>query len=233
MRPMKLPRSTFVQQLIVSLVVWVSTAVHATAQNSSLFNRDLPAKEGETANLANSSWTYQQLPPPHEIRIRDIITIRVDEKSQTTSDGEVERRKNALYDVVLKDWLVLEGLKALKPDKQSDGDQHIKGQLNQLYRAEAELKTRESVKFEIAAEVVDIRPNGNLVLEAHRTIQINDETWEYSLSGICRKEDVLPGLAVLSRDIAELRIHKRERGHVRDGYRRGWFTRWFDRWQPF
>ena len=130
-------------------------------------------------------------------------------------------------------WIHLEGLKAVKPDQQNDGDQRVQGKLNQLYRSEAELETRESLKFEIAASVADIRPNGNLVLEAHRVIRVNDETWEYSLSGICRKEDVGPGLVVFSRDIAELSVQKRERGHVRDGYRRGWFTRWFDTLQPF
>lgn len=217
----------------VTLLVIVAPSAAALAQNSSLFNRDLPAKDGRTTTLSDSSWTYRQLPPPQELKIHDIITIRVDEKAQAMSEGEVERRKNALYDAVLSDWVHLESLQALKPDAQSDGDQRIQGKLNQLYRAEAELETTEALKFEIAAEIVDIRPNGNLVLEAHRTIRLNDETWEYSLSGICRKEDIAPGMVVFSRDVAELNIHKRERGHVRDGYRRGWFTRWFDLLQPF
>ena len=217
--------------LSVALPVAVATSAHA--QNSSLFARDLPLKDGQTMSLVNTSWTYRQLPPPQEIKVHDIISIRVDEKSQTIAEGEVERRKNALYDAVLRDWLVLSGLMTVKPDPQPDGDQRVQGKLNQLFRSEAELQTREALKFHIAAHIVDIRPNGNLVFEAHRVIRVNDETWEYSLTGICRKEAIAPGFFVLSRDIAELNIHKRERGHVRDGYRRGWFQRWFDRLQPF
>ena len=68
---------------------------------------------------------------------------------------------------------------------------------------------------------------------ADETIQLNEEIWEQSLSGIVRRDDVLPNNTVLSEDIAELRIMKREVGSVRDGYRRGWFLRILDRYQPF
>ena len=61
----------------------------------------------------------------------------------------------------------------------------------------------------------------------------NDELWEAALTGIIRREDVLPNNTVLSENVAELSIFKRELGHVRDGYKRGWFTYWFDRFSPF
>jgi flagellar L-ring protein precursor FlgH len=95
------------------------------------------------------------------------------------------------------------------------------------------LETRDSLKFRIAARIVDIRPNGNLVIEAHRQIRNNEEVWQQSLTGIIRREDVLPNNTVLSEDIAELQIDKREIGHVREGYRRGWLTRFYDRYAPF
>ena len=69
--------------------------------------------------------------------------------------------------------------------------------------------------------MVDIRPNGNLVLEAHSYQQDNDEVIESSLTGLVRREDVLPNNTVFSQKIAELSVHKRETGHIRDAYRRG------------
>lgn len=183
--------------------------------------------------LHDASWTFSPPPPPQEIRLHDIVSIRVDELARMQSEGDVQQRKNTLYDAILKDWIMLDGLRWVKPAPQSDGDPRVNGQLNQLYRAQAELETRESLAFNIAAEVVDIRPNGNLVLEANKTVHVNDETWEYSLSGLCRKEDIGPGNLIQSRNILHLDIGKRERGHVRDGYRRGWFQRWFDRLHPF
>ena len=53
------------------------------------------------------------------------------------------------------------------------------------------------------------------------------------MSGIVRREDVLPNNTILSEDVAELNIEKVETGHVRDGYKRGWLLRWLDNVGPF
>jgi len=219
------------------------------AQSSSLYQREVTqAAAVQAANVARggyaprwinnnpyeqSSWTYLPIPPVREVRINDIISIRVDELSRVTSEGEMERRKNSQYDAILREWIELIGLKALKPAPQADGDPRVSGQVQQQYRAEGQLETRDSLIFNIAAKVVDLRPNGNVVLEAHRQLRINNEVWEYSLSGECRREDVNPDNTLLSRNIVDLRIDKRERGHVRDAYRRGWLQRWFDQVHPF
>jgi hypothetical protein len=100
-------------------------------------------------------------------------------------------------------------------------------------QAQMELETRDALLFRISATVVDIRPNGTFVIEARKTVRDNDELWERALTGIIRREDVLPNNTVLSENVAELSIFKRELGHVRDGYKRGWFTYWFDRFSPF
>jgi len=95
------------------------------------------------------------------------------------------------------------------------------------------MQTVESLKFEITATVQAVLPNGNLVLEAHRNLKVNEELWQVSLSGICRREDIQPGNVVLSNHVAELFIDKKELGIIRDGYRRGFVTRFLDTFSPF
>jgi flagellar L-ring protein precursor FlgH len=180
-----------------------------------------------------TSWYEIPLAPPKEVRVHDIITIRVDMGARVTSEGEVQRRKQGRYDAILNDWLVLNGLKSAKPAPQTDGDQRIQGNLNQLFRATGELETAESIKFEIGTQVAAVLPNGNLVLEAHSKKVINDEVWMISLSGVCRREDIQPGNFVLSKDIANLDIVKREYGQIRDSYKRGFVSRMLDLFSPF
>jgi flagellar L-ring protein precursor FlgH len=223
-----------------ALCGWPAIAWTQEGPNSSLYSGRLEAlttaarSQGD-APLAfpTTSWYETPLPPPKEVRVHDIITIRVDKSVRMNSDAEWQRRKNARYDALLNDWIVFKGLRAVKPAPQSDGDQRIQGNLNVQDRSQGELETTQSLKFEIAATVAAVLPNGNLVLEAHDTFQVNDERWLHSLSGVCRREDVGPGNIVLSKDLANLHVEKRELGQVRDAYKRGWLTRIVDELTPF
>ena len=182
--------------------------------------------------LNGASWTYQPAAPMRIFRKNDIVTIRVDEVTRMMAEGGAENRKLTFYQAVLNDWIRLSDFR-LRPDAQRDGDPTVAGQSNNQFRSESSVESRESMSFNIAATVVDIRPNGSLVLEARKNIRVNDNLWETALTGICRPEDIAPDNVVLSRDLIDLEILKEDRGHLRDGYKRGWFSRWFDRVQPF
>jgi flagellar L-ring protein FlgH len=223
----------FARLLPLPVILVIAVSEPAKAQTSSIFARDLPVVSRAPIQLDGGSWTY--LPPslPRQIKMYDRVTVRVDELATMIQDGEIDRRKVANYSAVLTDWIGLIGLKAIKPNAQADGDQKVAGKLNQLYRAEGGLEARESLTLNIACTVADIRPNGDLVLEGHKQIRINDDVWEVSLAGICRHQDVGPDNVILSRNIVNMKLDKRERGHVRDSYRRGWFVRWLDEFHPF
>lgn len=195
------------------------------------YGRRSPTR-GYGLSLPQSSWTYKQAPSLRTFAKNDIVTIRVDEIARVLAEGEAESRKQTEFEAILTDWIKISKGR-LRPDPQENGDPAVANETNNRFRSESIVESRESLTFNIAARVVDIRPNGNLVLEASKTFRVNDNLWETSLSGICRGSDVGPDNVVLSRDLIDLQINKQDRGHLRDGYRRGWFTRWFDRFQPF
>ena len=225
-----IPKSALIAAAIAGVKLMTPQASYA--QNSSLYKQDIPATQGKAMTLQNTSWLYQKIEPPKEIKLHDIITVVVDEKNQLISEGQIQRRRTAQYDAQLKNWIQLDGLNAQASDP-ANGLPRATGNLNVQNQAQMELETRGALLFRIAATVVDIRPNGTMVIEARRTVHNNEERWEESLTGIIRREDILPNNTILSEDIAEMSIFKRELGHVRDGYKRGWFTYWFDRFSPF
>lgn len=217
-------------------LVWGAAASAAIAQGprSSLVREDLPAPQGQGLNLQDWSFTYNPPPPPpREIHKFDLVTIRVNELERMESEARLQRRKNSSIDARLRDWLRVVGIDTVKPAPQSEGDLRIRGSNDQIYRVQGDLETSKRLDFNITATVADVRPNKTLVLEAHRQIVIDNELWEYSLTGLCRAEDIGPDNVILSRNIAEMKIQKREQGHIRDSYKRGVITRLLDRFNPF
>ncbi|QDT06201.1 Flagellar L-ring protein precursor [Rubripirellula lacrimiformis] len=182
--------------------------------------------------IDRASWTYQPAPPVRTFQKNDLVTIRVDEITSMMADGAANQRKQTLYETILTDWVKLTDFR-LRPDPQDNGDPSIAAESNRNYRAQSSLQSREALTFNIAATVVDIRPNGSLVLEARKTLRVNDNLWETSLTGICRAQDIAPDNVVLSKDLIDLEIKKEDRGHLRDGYKRGWLSRFLDRVRPF
>jgi flagellar L-ring protein precursor FlgH len=221
--------------LAVKLLIVAGAAISAArarGQNSSLFHHDLPVTGQDPLRLSSSSWLFQKSDPPAQVRMHDLITIVVDEKSAVTSSGQLDRRKTGKFDAELKNWISLRPW-SLKPSPMSNGQPKANGTLDSQYQADAQLETKDALSFRISAEVVDVRPNGNLVVEAHHRIQVNEDVWVASLRGVIRREDVLPNNTVLSQNVAELEIEKKEVGNVRDGYRRGWLVRLYDRFSIF
>ncbi len=214
---------------LAAVVILFAVASRSEAQTSSLFQTSDKRRD---FTLENYSWTYQKPVEPQPLKLHQLIRVAVDEKSVVISEGQMDRKKKGYGDLTLPNWILFKGMSVI-PDPQTAGAPHIRGEVDNKLTTQANMETRDSMKFNIMCAIVDIRPNGNLVVEGNRIIKNNRENWEYSLTGEIRPEDVLPNNEVLSANVANMRLIKREEGHVRDGYRRGWLLEWLDRYQPF
>ena len=221
-------------RLCLACGLWLAIAsmIRAEGPTSSLFHQEAPTGDDKHAlTLTNASPYFQPVKPKKELKLYDLVMIDVDEKSQVTSKGDIEAKKSSTFDAKLKDWIKLNGTSILPVQPTTAPE--VNSDLESDFKANSQLNTRDGMSFKIAATVVDIRPNQTLVLEAHRTVRNNEEVWEQSLTGIVRREDITPQNSVRSERIAELSIYKREVGHIRDAYRRGWLTKFWDSVSPW
>lgn len=201
----------------------------AAGPSSSLMNRYGPARP---MLKTNSNWILETRQEEKELRKWDIVTVVVKYSATMTSEGEIYNKKKLSGDMVLSDWVLLNGLH-LFPDPQGRGDPRVAGKVNNKNQSESTIEARDQLQFTIACHIVDIRPNGNLILEGRRSINVNEEYWDLALTAEARPEDVLPNNTILSEDLANFDVNKQQRGHVRDGYRRGWLLRIIDKFQLF
>jgi flagellar L-ring protein precursor FlgH len=176
----------------------MSRGAEAKAQSASLYGM---ADSRRPLTLADSSWMYIKVDPPREIQLNDLVTIIVDEKSQLISQAMLMRRQRANVDADLQKWIQFNGFGG-SAAPMTNGDPRIEALYNLQNQVQANLRASNGLQFRVAATVVDIRPNGNLVLEAHSHVRENSEIWDSSISGIVRREDVLPNNTVLAPRLA-------------------------------
>jgi flagellar L-ring protein precursor FlgH len=79
----------------------------------------------------------------------------------------------------------------------------------------------DKVTGQIAARVVRVQDNGNLLIEGRRSVIVNDETQIITISGIVRPDDVTGVNTVLSSQIADAEVQMVGKGVIADAQRPG------------
>jgi flagellar L-ring protein precursor FlgH len=103
---------------------------------------------------------------------------------------------------------------------------------NQL-KSKADYKDERSFEDSITVTVVDIQPNGNLVVMGTRNRNIGGDVQIIEVSGIVRPSDVSFDNTVKSEQVADFRIVSRNVGVSEPYTRPGWLGRIFDILWPF
>ena len=181
--------------------------------------------------MRDFSWIYIDSPQPREIQVHDIITILVDEKSEVTINSRFNRQRTATLKAELKEFIRINDAGNL--GNAASNQPTIDGNLQNRLQSNGGLTDQEGIRYRIAATIVDVLPNGNIVLEARKSIRSNRDLWEYSLTGVLRSQDIAQNNTAVSEDIANLRIVKRQRGKVYNSTRLPWGSRLWDMIFPF
>lgn len=164
--------------------LWVATASAALGQNPYV-------RAGANLGIA------ADLRARH---VGDILTVTVQEQTSIKNEDKVERRNNTTLAARLEAYSLSErtflsnSLPKLDVRKQQD------------FTGEAKQNSGSEVRASIAVVVVDVQPNGNLVIAGTRTVTVNDETRTLRISGLVRPLDVTPANTVGSAQVADARI---------------------------
>jgi flagellar L-ring protein precursor FlgH len=95
-------------------------------------------------------------------------------------------------------------------------------------KSKADFKDERSFKDQVSVVVIDILPNGNLVVAGTRDRQIAGEVQTIEVSGIVRPSDIAFDNTVRSEQVANFRILTRNGGISAPYTRPGWMGRIFD-----
>jgi flagellar L-ring protein precursor FlgH len=85
----------------------------------------------------------------------------------------------------------------------------------------------------VTLTVMDVLPNGNLVVSGRRMINVDRDQRELIVSGVVRPSDVNPDNTVHSRYVSELRVNYVGEGTDAKFTKPGWLSRITNRFSPF
>jgi flagellar L-ring protein FlgH len=92
---------------------------------------------------------------------------------------------------------------------------------------------QETLQATISTKVVDVLPNGNLMIEGRRNVKVNNEDQIIVLTGTVRSRDVSSDNSVSSSLIADARINYSGKGIISDRQKPGWLMNALDAVWPF
>jgi flagellar L-ring protein precursor FlgH len=161
------------------------------------------------------------------VRLHDVVSIVVSESLAASTDGQVKnsRASNASS--------ALTGLfGALKP---SNNLQNLLGQSSASgLTAQGQSTTNSSLATTFGGEVVDVLPNGMLVVQATRQLTFSQQTQLIKLRGLVRPEDVSAQNQVLSTAMTDLELEVTGKGIVNDStYRQNPLVRFIEKLAVF
>jgi len=202
-----------------------------TGQSSHVLEDGLFIHRQPPIKMSDYSSIFVEIPKVREIKVHDLIKIVVSEKSQVQVTSQGNARRNSTFKAALKEFIRIGPRGRLS--NAANNEPTIDATLTKQVQAQGRLKDKESLTFRITAMVVDVLPNGNLVLEAHKRNELSDDSWGFSLSGIVRAADIASDNTIQSEDMYNLNIRKIQGGKIYNTTRRPWGTKIFEFIWPF
>jgi flagellar L-ring protein precursor FlgH len=167
---------------------------------------------------------------PKRYAKHDLVEIIVNESSvqkftQTTDNKKdytlaAELSKFPSLKSLIEAATLEEGIGSVKPG--------VGVKSNNKYKGEGKMNRADQVTTRITATVLDVKPNGTLVLEAKESITTDREVSTMVLAGVARAEDITRSNTVQSSQLANLTIRIDHTGDVKDASEKGLIPRVLD-----
>jgi flagellar L-ring protein precursor FlgH len=186
---------------------------------------------------ADSLWTTSSL-GEHSLtadrkagRTGDILTITVQETATAfNSQQRKDSRTSSLQDSVGQ---FLFSSSASKLGTHNGELPAISLSGASSFNGGGQVNNSQTLSASAAVLVVDVLPNGNLVIEGVRLVTFAGESQYMVLHGLVRPDDIASDNTILSTNIADARVEFYSQGSLTDMQNRGWLSKLYEKFRPF
>ena len=152
--------------------------------------------------------------------VGDVLTVIISENTSASNNARTSTAKESKTDA--SGNATTGALSGLFPGMSGSVDvkNDFKGQGSSTRSA--------NFQSQLSVRVVDVLPNGNLVIEGTKTMEINNETEVVVLSGLVQPVDITADNTVYSYQLANAKFSYKGKGALSQGHRPGILVRFFN-----
>jgi flagellar L-ring protein precursor FlgH len=166
---------------------------------------------------------------PRANHIGDVITVNVSVADTAKLQNSTSRARTNSDNANLTNMF---GLEKVLPSSM-DPTSLVKMGSDTSNVGTGSVNRQESINMTLAALVAQVLPNGNLVIDGHQQVRVNNEMRDMRVSGIVRREDITQDNTVNLAQIAEARISYGGQGTVSDVQQPRYGSQLFDIIMPW
>ncbi|MDX1916979.1 MAG: flagellar basal body L-ring protein FlgH [Rickettsiaceae bacterium] len=149
-------------------------------------------------------------------KIGDLVRVVINISDSAALSNTTNNARTASDSVAAPKVFGKENAIAKALSQSGDATDLLSTSSSKLHKGTGAISRTEAIQTVIAAVVVQILSNGNLVIQGKQEIRVNHELREVKVSGIIRPRDISSTNSVTSDQIAEARISYGGRGVVSD-----------------
>jgi flagellar L-ring protein FlgH len=147
--------------------------------------------------------------------VGDILTVVINFDEKAIFNDETQRQRTSAENETMAQLFGLQtSLPKVFPGASGTNPINISGQSN--HDGKATMHREEQVNLQVAALVMQVLPNGNMVVQGHQELRVNFEVRELQLMGVIRPQDISSTNSVDYSKLAEARISYGGRGQLID-----------------
>jgi flagellar L-ring protein precursor FlgH len=189
-----------------------------------------------TSVVADSLWKTDTSPnsifaDKKARRVGDIVTIMVQQNTAATRNNNTSTSKQTAVDASISSFLYGPAASGLLTKGGQYPSMGFTGK--NTYAGGGQIQNAETITAQIAVRVIDVLPNGNMVVEGRSHTAFSGEKQDAVLRGTIRYDDITANNTVFSYNIADASIQYVSHGTITDAQNKGWFNRVWDKINPF
>jgi len=177
------------------------------------------------------SWITLTPPPPKTYMPGDLITIIIRERKRWEAESDINTKKKwDLKSDITAFLKFIDG--GAGTSTFTRGKPNIEYAFENQMRSDGDSSREDSLTTRLTAKIIDVKPNGMLVIEGRACLIHDDEVSEVTVTGFCRKQDVTADNTILSTQPADTVVAITNEGALREAASHGWIPKLIDLLKP-